>query len=102
MGCPQIGNSGSQARGAEIATSLHLVLSEPCPVLWLEASGMLHSCSSPLPAMIVFLNISCSSLHIGKTDGRSFIFCFIPELHIIFAQINLWLVEVMLEGDGKL
>jgi hypothetical protein len=30
-------------------------------------------------------------------------FCFIPKgLYIIFAQVNLWLVEVMLEGDGKL
>jgi hypothetical protein len=30
-------------------------------------------------------------------------FSFIAEgLCIIFAQVNLWLVEVMLEGDGKL
>jgi hypothetical protein len=96
-------NNGTQAHVAEIAISLHLVLSEPCPVLWLEAPGMLHSCSSPLPPVIVFHNISFSSLHVGKTDGRSFMFCFIPEgLHIIFAQVNSWLVEVMLEGDGKL
>jgi hypothetical protein len=96
-------NSGTEAHVAEIATSLHLVLSEPCPVLWLEASGMLHSCSSPLPAMIVFHNISFSSLHVRKTDGRSFVFCLIPEgLCIIFAQVNLWLVEAILKGDGKL